>query len=70
MFSAVSSSISIFQDRITRSRLAGDPADVLISPKLGDMGILEFGRAAEAMEEGEERVQYALPEIQRVLGVV
>ncbi|MCH9694115.1 MAG: patatin-like phospholipase family protein [Gammaproteobacteria bacterium] len=69
MLSAVSSSISIFQDRITRSRLAGDPADVLISPKLGDMGILEFERAAEAMQEGAERVQYALPEIQRVLGI-
>jgi NTE family protein len=68
MLTAVSSSISIFQDRITRSRLAGDPADVLISPKLGDMGILEFGRAAEAMQEGEERVRYALPEIHRVLG--
>ena len=69
IFSAVSSSISIFQDRITRNRLAGDPADVLISPQLGDMGILEFGREAEAMKEGEERVHYALPEIQRVVGI-
>jgi NTE family protein len=68
-FNAISSSISIFQDRITRSRLAGDPADVVISPKLGDMGILEFGRAAEAMKEGEDRVRYALPEIERVLGM-
>lgn len=65
---AVSSSINIFQDRITRSRLAGDPADVLISPKLGDMGILEFSRAADAMKEGVERVEIALPEINRVLG--
>ena len=69
LIGAVSSSINIFQDRITRSRLAGDPADVVLSPKLGDMGILEFSRAAEAMEEGEECVQTALPEIRRAIGV-
>ncbi len=69
VISAVSSSIAIFQDRITRSRLAGDPADVLISPRLGDMGILEFSRAGEAMQEGEECVQAALAEIKRVTGL-
>jgi len=67
LFSAISSSINIFQDRITRSRLAGDPADVLISPRLGDIGILEFGKADEAMQEGEECVNNALRQIHRVL---
>jgi len=69
LIGAISSSINIFQDRITRSRLAGDPADVILSPKLGDMGILEFSRAAGAMQEGEECVQTALPEIRRAIGV-
>ncbi len=69
MLSAVSSSINIFQDRITRSRLAGDPADVLISPRLGDIGILEFSRAGEAMKEGEDCVSNAMPEIRRVVGL-
>jgi len=69
LIAAISSSINIFQDRITRSRLAGDPADVVLSPKLGNMGILEFSRAAEAMQEGEECVQTALPEIRRTIGV-
>ena len=69
VISAVSSSIAIFQDRITRSRLAGDPAEVLISPRLGDIGILEFGRAGEAMQEGEECVTNALAEIRRVAGM-
>ena len=69
VISAVSSSIAIFQDRITRSRLAGDPADILISPRLGDMGILEFSRAGEAIKEGEECVQAALAEIKRVTGL-
>ena len=69
MFSAVSSSINIFQDRITRSRLAGDPADVLLSPRLGDIGILEFSRAGEAMKEGEDCVSNAMSEIRRVVGL-
>jgi NTE family protein len=69
LIGAVSSSIKIFQDRITRSRLAGDPADVVLSPKLGDMGILEFSRAAAAIQEGEECVRTALPEIRRAIGV-
>lgn len=69
LIGAISSSINIFQDRITRSRLAGDPADVVLSPKLGDMGILEFSRADDAIREGEECVQVALHEIRRAIGV-
>lgn len=56
LIGAISSSINIFQDRITRSRLAGDPADVVLSPKLGDMGILEFSRAADAFQIGRAHV--------------
>ncbi len=66
-FSTVSSAINIFQDRITRSRLAGDPADIILAPRLGDIGILEFGRAAEAMQQGQDSVNSALPEIRRAL---
>jgi NTE family protein len=61
-------SINIFQDRITRSRLAGDPADILLSPKVAHIGMLEFHRADEAIEEGERCVQNALTEIRRVTG--
>lgn len=66
LFGVISSSISIFQDRITRSRLAGDPADILISPRLSDVGLLEFDKAEEAMKVGEDCVNRALPEIRRV----
>ncbi|WP_029008914.1 patatin-like phospholipase RssA [Azospirillum halopraeferens] len=45
-------SIDIMQDRITRSRLAGEPPDVLITPRLGHIGILEFDRAHEVVEIG------------------
>ncbi len=65
LMSVVSSSINIFQDRITRSRMAGDPPDFMISPHLSDVGLLEFGRAAEAMEIGKECVERVLPDIRR-----
>ncbi len=63
LFNAVTSSIKIFQDRITRSRLAGDPADVLLSPRVADIGLLEFHRAGEAIAEGERCVREALEDI-------
>jgi NTE family protein len=68
LFYAIANSINIVQDRITRSRLAGDPADVLLSPRLANIGMLEFHRAAEAIKEGEGCVQRALGEILRAAG--
>ena len=66
LITAITNSINIVQDRITRSRLAGDPAEVVISPRLAHIGMLEFHRAAEAIEEGENCVQNQLAEIRRV----
>lgn len=65
-FYAITNSINIVQDRITRSRLAGDPADVLISPRLAHIGMLDFHMAAEAIKEGEICVRKALDEIRDV----
>lgn len=65
LFYAIANSINIFQDRITRSRLAGDPADVLIAPNVAHIGMLEFHRASEAIEEGAQCVQRELAEIRR-----
>ena len=70
LFYAITNSIGIFEDRITRSRLAGDPADVVLSPAVAQIGMLEFSRAGEAIEEGERCVREALSEIRRVTGVV
>jgi len=69
LFDAIAGSINITQDRITRSRMAGDPPDILLSPKLSHIGLLEFYRANEAINEGKQCVQRALPEIERVLGI-
>ncbi|MCW8827854.1 MAG: patatin-like phospholipase RssA [Gammaproteobacteria bacterium] len=57
LFEVMASSINIMQDRITKSRMAGDPPDVLISPRLGKLGLLEFDRADEAIAEGYESVR-------------
>ena len=65
LFYAITNSIGIFEDRITRSRLAGDPADVVLSPAVSQIGMLEFSRAGEAIEEGERCVKKALTEIRR-----
>jgi NTE family protein len=56
VFGVMTSSLNIMQDRITRSRLAGDPPDVHITPRLGHFGLLEFDRADEAIKEGEAAV--------------
>ena len=51
---------NVMQDRITRARLAGDPPDVLISPRLGSVGWFEFHRAAEAIDIGVEAAEKAI----------
>lgn len=56
-------SFNIIQDRITRSRLAGDPPDVMIAPRLGHIGLFDFHRAGEAIAVGEAAADRALPEI-------
>lgn len=63
------SAINIMQDRITRSRLAGEPADVILAPRLADMGFLEFNRGAEAIAEGRACVERMLPAIEHALAL-
>ena len=70
-FEVMVASLNIIQDRLTRSRLAGDPPDVTIAPRLGDIGLLEFDRAEEAIREGELAVERTLPafgEVATILG--
>lgn len=59
--SVVLSSLNIVMDRLSRSRMAGDPPDVLISPRVGHVSLLEFDRASELIELGEEAVEEMLP---------
>ncbi len=60
---------NITQDRIARSRLAGDPPDVMVSPRLGRMGLFDFHRADEAIALGMEATERALAELREMLEV-
>ena len=69
MFAVLASSLNIMQVRISRSRMAGDPPDALIAPRLGHMSLFDFHRGAEAIEEGRRAVAAALPQLEP-LGVI
>jgi NTE family protein len=56
-------SFNIMQDRLTRMRLAGDPPDVHITPRIGHIGWLEFHRAAESIEIGRAATEKAIDSI-------
>jgi NTE family protein len=51
---------NVMQDRITRARLAGDPPDVLISPRLGQVGWFDFHRGKDAIKIGTEAAEKAI----------
>ncbi len=63
IFDILSISLNIMQVRITRSRLAGEPADVMIRPRLANLALMDYHRAAPAIEEGERAAQQILPEL-------
>jgi NTE family protein len=54
---------NIAQDRVARSRLAGDPPDILINARLGAIGMFDFNRADELIAFGRQSVRQALPEL-------
>lgn len=55
-FHVMATAINVMQDRITRSRLAGEPPDVVIAPRLSHIGLLEFNRGTEAIAAGYDSV--------------
>jgi len=67
MIEVVAGSINIMQVRISRSRLAGEPADVVITPRLGHMGMLDYHRGSEAIAEGVETTEAMIPQIRRLM---
>lgn len=58
---------NITQDRISRSRLAGDPPDVMIGPRLGRMGLFDFHRAQETIELGRQATRRCLDDIETAI---
>lgn len=59
--------INITQDRIARSRLAGDPPDVTITPKVGTIGLFDFHRGGEAIARGATAAERQIDEIKTLV---
>jgi NTE family protein len=59
-------SFNIIQDRISRARLAGDPPDLSLHPKLSDIGLSEFHRAGESIDRGYLEAKVRISEIKRM----
>lgn len=54
---------NIIQDRILRSRMAGDPPDATIHARHEDVGMFDFHRANELIALGHEATKRSLPNI-------
>ena len=67
MLEVVANSIDIMQVRISRSRMAGDPPEVIVTPRLAHFGLLDFHRTREAIKEGERSVEAVLPSLNALL---
>ena len=61
---------NIIQDRISRARLAGDPPDLSLQPKLGHIGLSEFYRADEAIQLGYEATKAQIGDLRRLQTVL
>ncbi|MDU0355087.1 patatin-like phospholipase family protein [Paraglaciecola aquimarina] len=69
IINAMTGSLDILTARVTRSRLAGDPPDILIEPQLRDFGMMEFYRATELITEGKNSVDRIAKQIKYQLNL-
>jgi NTE family protein len=67
LYEVLASSLNIMQDRLTRSRMAGDPPDIILTPRLSQLGLMEFDRAELAIEEGHQAVRRMRPALEALL---
>lgn len=63
-------SFNIMMDRLTRSRLAGDPPDVSILPQIGHIALLDFDKAEDLIALGEDAVDHQMPHIEQALAIL
>jgi len=72
IFDVIVGSIDIMQDRLTRSRMAGEPPDIHIKPRLSHIGLMNFDASAETIGEGRKatlRQQEELENLSRLLKI-
>jgi NTE family protein len=68
IFEVFNISLDIVEMRVARSRLAGEPADILLTPLLSDFATMDYHRAKEAIDEGRAAVERMAPLLQQVIG--
>jgi NTE family protein len=68
IFEVFNISLDVVEIRVARSRLSGDPADVLITPLLPDFATMDYHRAKEAIDEGRVAVERMAPLLEQVIG--
>ena len=59
MLDVLSACLDIVLVRTARSRMAGEPPDVVVAPRLARLRLFDFHRGAEAIEEGRRAVERA-----------
>lgn len=70
LFDVIAASVAIMQDRITRSRMAGEPPDIMITPRLSHIGLMDFDRADESIPEGRKATRRQRTEIEKLCRVL
>ncbi len=68
-YEVLNNAVAIMSDRITKARLAGEPADVLLVPAVGEIGAMQFHKGEEGIEAGREVVRLMRPAIVDAVGL-
>jgi NTE family protein len=68
LLDVISNSIRIMEIQIAEASLQRDKPDILIRPKIGDVGILEFQSTQVSERAGYEAAKALLPKIREVIG--
>jgi len=57
MFAVMNTALEILEYRQKKSRLAGDPPEILLQPRVAHIGSMDFNRAPECIDAGIKSVQ-------------
>jgi NTE family protein len=68
IFEVFNISLDVVEMRVARSRLSGDPADVLLTPLLSDFATMDYHRGKEAIDEGRAAVERMAPLLEQIIG--
>lgn len=68
--SVMLAALNLIMDRLGRSRLAGDPPDVYVIPRIGHIGLLDFAKAEELIALGREAMERELSVVRHAVTVL